>query len=61
MNGYIKVRIMSAGSYFDCWQRVQAGAVIGYVTSNGDTVELPEVHEAYVLDKQLYAALPVEG
>lgn len=49
MNGFIKVRIMSAGTYFDCWQHVQDGNVVGYVDTDSNPVTLPQPHEAMVL------------
>lgn len=56
MNGYIKIRVMSNGTYFDCWQKIVDGSVVDNVKDDGTQATLPAVHEAMTLTGQLYFA-----
>lgn len=56
MNGYLKIRVMTSGTYFDCWQKIEAGEVTGHVDDASAPVALPAVHEAYVLTGQIHYA-----
>ena len=56
MNGYLKIRVMAEGKYFDCWQKVEDGSVISHVDDTGAPVTLPAVHEAVTLTGQLHFA-----
>lgn len=56
MNGYMQIRVMAGGAYFDCWQQIEGSAVVAHVDDAGAVVTLPEVHEAYVLTKQMHYA-----
>jgi hypothetical protein len=70
MDGFYKVRIMAAGQYFDCWQKIVSERVAGYVKEDGEEISpviegvgtpgLPDPHECMVLDKVLYFE-PKEG
>ncbi len=55
MKHKLRIRIMAAGRYFDCWQVVGSDAtseatVLGYVDDAGEPVTLPDPHEAMILD-----------
>jgi hypothetical protein len=66
MTGYYKIRIMSKGQYFDCWQKIAGNQVVGYVKdggeeispvlSDGSTPGLPDPYEGMILDKTLRSA-----
>lgn len=49
---YLKIRVMNDCKYFDCYQKIDEGNVIDYIDNKGNHVELPQPHEAYVLNKQ---------
>lgn len=56
MKYYLHIRVMAAGTYFDCWQQVEDGDVTGHVDDAGEPVKLPKVHESHVLTGQPYYA-----
>lgn len=56
MNGYIKIRVMADGRYFDCWQKVVDGVVTQHVMDNGNPIVAPEKREEMVLDGRLHFA-----
>ena len=56
MNGYLKIRVMADGKYFDCWQKIEDGVVAGHVDDASAAVALPAVHEAMTLTGQLHYA-----
>lgn len=59
MNGYYKIRIMDHNkTWFDCWQAVLGGNVVGYVNDDGVAIELPELHDAAVLEKTFHKFIP---
>ena len=61
MNGYMLVRVMSAGVYFDCWQKIENGTVVAHVQEDGAPIELPEIREEFCLIKKLESHLPIKA
>lgn len=62
MNGYIPIRVMipigqpNGGTFADLWQVVEDGKQTKVVTLEGVEVEVPEIHEAIALSRDLHFA-----
>lgn len=56
--GYIQMLLRQADGQRVVWQRVEAGAVLGYLEADGSAVVLAETYELAVVDPAMLAALP---
>lgn len=56
MKGFMAIRVMADGRYFDVWQQIEDGHVVGHVRDDGTPVELPEPCESHCLTGQLHYA-----
>lgn len=57
VTGYLRVELLVKGVATTLWQRVEDGAVIGYLDAKAAPFVLPEVYEMRVLDSQMIPAL----
>ena len=51
--------IFPGGEYSTCYQKIQDGVVTGYVDSNNQDIDLPNLREERVVNPQYLSALPL--
>jgi hypothetical protein len=57
--GFIQMLLRQADGQRVVWQQVEAGAVLGYVETDGSAVTLAETYEMAVVAPEMLAVVPI--